>query len=138
MPVKKPSQEKIESVKTRFQVVESKVLDSNKEKFFKLPYGTALEAIAQIQQRLKLELGGQVGVVTAVGRIDVLTDTELIEIKDIQDWKNALGQILAYSSFFSGHSKRIHLFGQSDLAKLALAQATCSEFDITVTFEEVQ
>jgi hypothetical protein len=45
MPAKKPSQEKIESVKTRFQVVESKVLDSNKEKFFRLPYGTALEAI---------------------------------------------------------------------------------------------
>lgn len=45
MPAKKLSQEKIESVKTRFQVVESKVLDSDKEKFFKLPYSTALEAI---------------------------------------------------------------------------------------------
>jgi len=35
-------------------------------------------------------------------------------------------------------SYRIHLFGKQDLAKLALAQATCSEFGITVTFEEVQ
>ncbi|WP_375514260.1 hypothetical protein [uncultured Nostoc sp.] len=33
---------------------------------------------------------------------------------------------------------RIHLFERSDLAKLALAQATCLEFRITVTFEEVQ
>lgn len=33
---------------------------------------------------------------------------------------------------------RIHLFGRSDLAKLALAQATCLEFRITVTFEEVR
>jgi DNA-binding MarR family transcriptional regulator len=88
--------------------------------------------------RLKAEVGGQVEVVTAVGRIDLLTATELIEVKDIQDWKNALGQTLAYSAFFPTHSKRIHLFGKADLTKLALAQATCSEFDITVTFEEVQ
>jgi len=45
MPIKKPSQERIESVKTKFQAVELKVLNSNREKFFKLPYGTALEAI---------------------------------------------------------------------------------------------
>jgi hypothetical protein len=32
----------------------------------------------------------------------------------------------------------IHLFGRSDLLKLALAQTTASEFGIVVTFEEVQ
>lgn len=92
----------------------------------------------QIRDRLHTELGGQVEVVTAVGRIDVLTDSELIEIKDIRDWKNALGQILAYAAFFPEHSKRIHLFGKADLARLATCQTTCSEFGISVTFEEVQ
>jgi DNA-binding transcriptional ArsR family regulator len=92
----------------------------------------------RIRDRLKAEAGGQVEVVTAVGRIDLLTATELIEVKDIKDWKNALGQTLAYAAFFPTHRKRIHLFGRSDLAKLVLAQATCSEFGITVTFEEVQ
>ncbi len=92
----------------------------------------------QIRDRLKLELDGQVEVSTAVGRIDLLTATEVIEIKDISDWKGALGQILAYSAFFPEHNKRIHLFGRLDLAKLALATQTCSEFGITVTFEEVQ
>jgi DNA-binding MarR family transcriptional regulator len=92
----------------------------------------------RIQDRLQVELGGEVEVSTAVGRIDLLTATEVIEIKNINDWKEALGKLLAYSAFFPEHSKRIHLFGRCDLAKLALAQATCSEFGITVTFEEVQ
>ncbi|MEC4816442.1 MAG: hypothetical protein SAK29_24715 [Scytonema sp. PMC 1069.18] len=90
------------------------------------------------RHRLHQELSGQTEVVTAVGRIDLLTDTEVIEIKDISDWKGALGQLLAYSAFFPNHSKRIHLFGKPDLTKLALAQGTCAEFNITVTFEEVQ
>lgn len=91
----------------------------------------------QIRDRLKAELGGQTEVVTAVGRIDLLTATEVIEIKNIDDWKEALGKILAYSAFFPEHSKRIHLFGKPDLTKLARFSATCSEFGITVTFEEV-
>ncbi len=91
----------------------------------------------QIRDRLKDELGGQIEVVTAVGRIDLLTESEVIEIKEISDWKEALGKILAYSAFFPNHSKRIHLFGKHDLVKLALAQTTCSEFGIAVTFEGV-
>ena len=211
MPSKKPNEKRIEFVKTKFKVIESKTLNLEKEQFFKLPYSTALEAVdadlsktayrlwiylsanyrksdrdvdlpsqtelairlnvsrqavngalgeldasgllpqgitfkkkasadveRQIQDRLKDELGGQVEVVTAVGRIDLLTESEVIEIKEISDWKEALGKILAYSAFFPNHSKRIHLFGKQDLSKLALAQATCSEFGITVTFEEVQ
>ncbi|WP_211178416.1 MULTISPECIES: hypothetical protein [Brasilonema] len=58
--------------------------------------------------------------------------------KDISDWKEALDKILAYSAFFPEHSKRIHLFGRTDLAKLALASATCEEFNVVVTFEEVK
>ncbi|WP_414590052.1 hypothetical protein [Scytonema sp. PCC 10023] len=92
----------------------------------------------QIRARLKDELGGEVEVITAVGRIDLLTESEVIEIKEINNWKEALGKILAYATFFPEHSKRIHLFGRPDLTKLALAQATCSEFGITVTFEEVE
>jgi hypothetical protein len=92
----------------------------------------------QIRDRLKAELDGQTEVVTAVGRIDLLTESEVIEIKEINNWKEALGKILADSAFFPKHSKRIHLFCHPNLAKLALAQASCSEFGITVTFLEVQ
>jgi hypothetical protein len=91
----------------------------------------------RIRDRLKTQLNGAVEVVTAVGRVDLLTATEVIEIKEINDWKEALGKLLAYSSFFPQHSKRIHLFGRLDMGKLALATAMCRDFDITVTFEEV-
>jgi predicted DNA-binding protein YlxM (UPF0122 family) len=89
-----------------------------------------------IRNRMKEELGGAIEVIIPVGRIDLLTDTEIIEIKEINDWKEALGQVLAYSSFFPQHSKRIHLFGCLNSSKLATARATVTEFDITVTFEE--
>ncbi|MBO3458495.1 hypothetical protein G7B40_024950 [Aetokthonos hydrillicola Thurmond2011] len=91
---------------------------------------------SNIRDCLKAELSGEVQVVTAVGGIDLLTESEVIEIKEISNWKGALGQILAFSSFFLDHQKRIHLFGRLDLTKLPLAQAICSEFGITVTFEE--
>ncbi len=93
------------------------------------------DAERRIRDRLNAEVGGQVEVTTAVGRIDLLTSSEVIEIKNIDNWKEGLGQILAYAAFFPSHNKRIHLFGKLDLAKLALAQATCSEFGVAVTFE---
>jgi hypothetical protein len=92
----------------------------------------------QIRDHLKAELNGQTEMVIAVGRIDLLTEPEVIEIKEINNWKEALGKILADSAFFPKHSKGIHLFGYPNLGKLALIQATCSEFGITVTFEELQ
>ncbi|WP_460202977.1 hypothetical protein [Scytonema sp. NUACC21] len=53
-----------------------------------------------------------------------------------EEWLKALRK-LKPSAFILKHSKRIHLCGKSDLTKLALAQATCSEFNVTVTFKEV-
>lgn len=90
-----------------------------------------------IRDRMKLELGGAVDVVTPVGRISLLTAIEIIQIQNINNWKQALDKLLAHSSFFPQHSKRIHLFGRLDIAKLGQAMATCNDFNITVTFEEV-
>lgn len=92
----------------------------------------------QIRDRLKNELNGQIEVITDISRIDRITASEVIEIKNLDDWKEALGKILAYAAFFLEHNLRIHLFGRADLSKLAAAKATCSQFDIAVTFEEVQ
>ncbi|WP_460205471.1 hypothetical protein [Scytonema sp. NUACC21] len=65
------------------------------------------------------------------------TGAEIIELKGVDNWFEALCQLLAYTVYL-WHAKRIHLFGKQDLAKLALAQATCLEFGVAVTFEEVQ
>ena len=92
----------------------------------------------QVVKRLQTELGGQIEVVTAVGRIDLLTNTEVIEVKEVSDWKAALGQILAYSSFFPEHIKRIHLFGDCTPEKKQVISSTVLSFGVIATFEEVK
>ena len=92
----------------------------------------------QVVQRLQAKLGGQTEVVTAVGRIDLLTETEIIEVKQVSDWKAALGQILTYSGFFPEHTKRIHLFGECTPEKKLVIYSTLLSFDVIATFEEVE
>jgi hypothetical protein len=89
---------------------------------------------AQILAKMHEKLGGNVEVQTIHGPIDLLTPTELIEIKRIEDWKKGFGQVLAKSNAFPDHAKRLHLFGQSDRT-LRNIKATCKQFDITVSFE---
>ncbi|MDV3002504.1 MAG: hypothetical protein N5P05_004159 (plasmid) [Chroococcopsis gigantea SAG 12.99] len=91
-----------------------------------------------IRNNLQTQLGGLTEVPTPAGKIDLLTKTEMIEVKNIKDWKNALGQILAYSAFYPKHEKRIHLFGRkADLKKLLDIESACVGFGIKVTGEEV-
>jgi hypothetical protein len=92
----------------------------------------------QVCHCLKDRLGGLAEVSTPAGRIDLLTESEIIEVKKINDWKAALGQILIYSGFYPEHRKRIHLFGsRTELKKLADIEAACLSFNVTVTAEEV-
>jgi hypothetical protein len=86
-----------------------------------------------IRDRLHQDLGGQVEAPTKFGPVDLLTATELIEVKEFPDWKTGLGQILAKSSCYPSHTKRLHLFGRA--VNLKNIQACCSEFDISVTVE---
>ena len=93
---------------------------------------------AEVRNRLHQKLGGLIEVTTPSGRIDLLTDIEIIEVKRVADWKGALGQILVYSAFYPEHQKRIHLFGRRDeLTKIAGIEVACLNFDVVVTAEEV-
>ena len=92
----------------------------------------------QVVQRLQAKLGGQTEIVTAVGRIDLLTETEIIEVKQVSDWKAALGQILTYARFFPEHIKRIHLFGNCTPEKKQVISSTVLSFGVIATFEEVK
>jgi predicted DNA-binding protein YlxM (UPF0122 family) len=96
------------------------------------PTSRSLEA--QIRDRLRQEYGGNIEVQTNYGPIDLLTATELIEIKRIEDWKTGFGQVLAKSPAYPQHRKRLHLFGNSDRT-LRNIKACCKEFEITVSFE---
>lgn len=90
---------------------------------------------AVIQARLIKEMGGESEVVCLAGKIDVLTSTELIEIKAAKAWKGAIGQVLVYSSYYPSHVKRIHLFGSVHTSMKSLIESHCHKLDILLTWE---
>lgn len=92
----------------------------------------------QIRNRLHAVLAGLTEVTTPAGRIDLLTEAEIIEVKAVKDWKAALGQILVYSGFYPQHQKRLHLFGTArELEALVNIEVAVISFGIRVTGEEV-
>lgn len=85
--------------------------------------------------RLQSKLKGERETVTPVGEIDLLTSTEIIEVKQVKQWKCAVGQVLIYSAYYPSHRKRIHLFGSCHETYLGLISNHCSAFGINVTWE---
>jgi hypothetical protein len=86
----------------------------------------------EIQIKLQQELGGEIEVETDSGFIDLLTDTEIIEIKNGKNWKHAMGQVLSYSIDYKNHIKRIHLF---DMEYDSHINKTCHVYNVKVTYE---
>ncbi len=86
----------------------------------------------EIQQRLHENLGGEIEVYTKFGYIDLLTQTELIEIKDGSAWKHGLGQLLAYRKFYLNHNLRLHLFNIDVNDEIT---EWCGEYNVIVTYE---
>jgi hypothetical protein len=89
-----------------------------------------------VRDRLQSQLGGKVEAHTKFGPIDLLTETELIEIKIAHRWKDAIGHILAKSYKYPNHKKRLHLFGPEEPIMETIENA-CNPWDISVTFEKV-
>lgn len=74
-------------------------------------------------------LNGKTEVITPSGKIDVLTDDCLIEVKNVNGWKSAIGQILAYSRHIN--KPRKVLFLTDDVGRdLHEIEMSCSELNI--------
>jgi hypothetical protein len=89
-----------------------------------------------IQLRMHAELGGIMEASTPIGPVDLVTSSEVIEIKRIEDWKEALGQVMAKAQCFPDLSMRIHLFGESSKILRKITQH-CQFLNVIVTFETV-
>lgn len=83
-----------------------------------------------IQKEMCLELNGKMEVKTCSGYIDLLTDTQIIEIKEFSEWKSALGQILSYSVHYPDREKVIVLFGKMDTIMLKIIRETYNKYRI--------
>jgi len=91
---------------------------------------------AWYRDKLAGELGGKTEVfIDKVGRIDVLTNTEIIEVKNTKGWKSAIGQIKSYGQYYPKHKMRVHLFGKLTESKLETIQRVCNLEGITLTWE---
>jgi len=84
---------------------------------------------------LSRKLDGKREVTTLAGRIDVLTQTEVIEVKPVVAWKCALGQVLVYGDYYPSHQKRIHLFGETQESFLNMIRKHCGKRNVIVTWE---
>jgi hypothetical protein len=88
-----------------------------------------------VQRNLCRLEGGTMEVACDHGVVDLLTDDEVIEVKEAHQWKHALGQVLAYKACFPKHAARIHLFTDERGASLDLDAVceVCSNFGVRVT-----
>lgn len=89
----------------------------------------------QYKRDLAKQLNGKVEVKTLAGTIDILTMTEIIEVKEVKAWKHALGQVLVYGHYYPSHQKRIHLYGETQDSFLKMICSHCKKFNVTVTWE---
>ena len=89
----------------------------------------------QIQSKLELELNGH-SKTCPFGRIDILTTTEIIEIKKWEEHKKAIGQIMGYSCYYPDHQKLIHFFGiKPNESQLNSIIEVCNKFNIIISEE---
>ena len=74
---------------------------------------------AEYQKVLYEKIGGEIEVKTEVGRIDLLTDSKLIEIKNYTNWMCSWGQLHTYGIYYPDHKKYLYLFDvDGDLDKI--------------------
>jgi hypothetical protein len=90
-----------------------------------------------VRDRLQSQLGGVAEAYTKYGLIDLLTETELIEVKAVDRWKDAIGHIVAKSEKYPTHKKRLHLFGP-EAPILEHIESICDRLNIQVTYEKVE
>lgn len=91
----------------------------------------------QVQYNLASREGGQMEAACEGGRVDLLTSSEVIEIKHCRHWKEAT-KVLIYAQYFPSHKPRIHLYGNSLMAYETQRMITqgCQELGIRVTWED--
>lgn len=89
----------------------------------------------KIQERMSVELNAEIEVPTEAGNIDLLSSTEIIEIKTVKSWKGGLGQVLVYGNYYPNHSKRLHVFGKCHPSYLDVIKKNCEFLNVAVSWE---
>jgi len=88
-----------------------------------------------IQRKLEKQYGGG-HKETPLGIIDILSTTEIIEVKNWNDFIKGFGQLLVYAEYYPNHMKHIHFFGEPPPAdKEIVIRTLFAKYGIKVTQE---
>ena len=91
--------------------------------------------ISQLEKYYKIE-EIEIEFNTKIGRVDILTPDEIIEVKNVNGWKSGIGQLLAYNHYIENHHLRLHLFGNTTIKQLKKIISVCADFDISITHDQ--
>jgi len=98
-----------------------------------------LTSEASVRDKLALELNGQTEVPCMAGVVDIVTSDKLIEVKQIKNWKAAIGQVLVYKAYFPRQYPCIHLFKDKNVSteyKIQVILGSCLKLGILCSFED--
>lgn len=85
-----------------------------------------------VQDKLSKRLGFATEVSTPIGRIDMLGDDILCEIKTASQWKHGLGQLCGYSQYYLTHKLYLCLFDIDKSTDIETIKQVCKEFGVVV------
>lgn len=102
-------QEKKHATKYTFLTEECVIKLKNRKTTLSKEEGEAIKTLKQIENLSVLPQDPK-QMPPQVGFIDILTPSEIIEVKAANEWKDAVGQVMVYSLFYENHVSRIHLF----------------------------
>ena len=89
-----------------------------------------------IRDRLAAQIpGSQTEVPTLSGRIDILTPSQVIEVKNVRQYKHAIGQVVSYSHYYPKHERCVYLFGKVSDKQRRLIIKECNTAKVKVMFE---
>lgn len=74
-------------------------------------------------------------IIENVGRIDVLTSKSIIEVKKVNLWMAAIGQLIVYSHFYPERQKVLYLYGPIRLDRQKLISEITQKEGIVVIFD---
>ncbi len=78
---------------------------------------------------LHRELGGQIEAPTPYGPIDLLTDDSVIEVKAVEDWKEAIGHVIVKTAEYPKLTPCLMLFGDK-VNNFTRIQESCQRLKI--------
>lgn len=84
-------------------------MDTSELKNIKATITTGKYKEGNYRNNLAKALNGTIEVPVPIGYIDVVTTDSIIEVKLIDEWKAALGQVIVYSIFYPDHKRKLHL-----------------------------